>query len=68
MLGGKQDAAELLVVCQERGIRVHNAGIFASGLLVGGDTYKYGPAPPHMVLKTKQWAQLAEEYKTTVRA
>lgn len=68
LFGGEQDAAELLLVCQERGIRVHNAGIFASGLLVGGNTYKYGPAPPHMVLKTKQWAELAEEYKTTVSA
>jgi aryl-alcohol dehydrogenase-like predicted oxidoreductase len=30
-----QDGYELMLECQKRGIKVHNAGIFASGLLVG---------------------------------
>ena len=66
-LGAEQGAGELLVECQARGIKVHNAGIFASGLLVGGSTYKYGPAPPHIVERTQQWAKLAHDYNTTVR-
>ena len=40
-----QDGYELMLECQKRGIKVHNAGIFASGLLVGGSHYKYAPAP-----------------------
>ena len=40
-----QDGYDVLLECQERGVRVHNAGVFASGLLVGGSHYKYGPLP-----------------------
>uniref|UniRef100_A0A7S0N6H5 NADP-dependent oxidoreductase domain-containing protein n=1 Tax=Pyramimonas obovata TaxID=1411642 RepID=A0A7S0N6H5_9CHLO len=58
-----QDAAELLLECQKRNIRVHNAGIFASGLLVGGSTYKYGPAPPEVKQKTQAWRELCEEHR-----
>ena len=36
---------EVLMECQKQGIEVHNAGIFASGLLVGGSTLDYAPAP-----------------------
>mmetsp|Transcript_31128 Transcript_31128/g.43144 ORF Transcript_31128/g.43144 Transcript_31128/m.43144 type:complete len:384 (-) Transcript_31128:370-1521(-) len=57
-----QNGAELLLECQRRGIQVHNAGIFASGLLVGGSTYKYGAAPPEIIRKTEEWGKLAAKY------
>merc|ERR1711879_1039611 len=43
-----------LLECQRRGIPVHLAGIFASGLLVGGSTYAYQIAPPDKVAKTEK--------------
>jgi len=61
-----QDAAELLLECQIRGIRVHNAGIFASGLLVGGSTYKYGPPPPEVLRKTQAWRELCAEHNVAL--
>jgi hypothetical protein len=40
-------------------MRSHNAGIFNTGLLVGGVTYAYGVAPPEMVERVRQWEDLA---------
>lgn len=57
-----QDGYELLVECQNRGIKVHNAGIFASGLLVGGSHYKYAPAPPEVLDRRERWAALAGKH------
>jgi D-threo-aldose 1-dehydrogenase len=39
-------AEELLPLCEERGIAVIAGGVFNSGVLAGGDTYDYAPAPP----------------------
>lgn len=51
------------VECERRGIDVHVAGVFASGLLVAaGGTYAYMEAPPHLVERTAQWRQLAEKH------
>ena len=57
-----QDGLDVLLECQERGVKVHNAGIFASGLLVGGSHYKYGPAPDEVKQRTERWKQLADEH------
>lgn len=35
------DCLELLLECQERGIEVHMAGVYASGCLVGGSTFRF---------------------------
>ena len=57
-----QDGYDVLLECQERGVRVHNAGVFASGLLVGGSHYKYGPPPDEVKQRTERWKLLAEEH------
>lgn len=41
----RSGADELLPLCEERGIAVIAGGVFNSGVLAGGDTYDYGPAP-----------------------
>lgn len=57
-----QDGYALMLECQRRGIKVHNAGIFASGLLVGGSHYKYAPAPAEVLQRRESWTQLADKY------
>ena len=54
-----QDGAGLMALCQARGVKIHNAGIFASGLLVGGDHYKYEKAPPEILARREKWAALS---------
>lgn len=61
-----QSGYELLCDCQQRGVRVHNAGIYASGLLVGGTTYRYATAPAVMVERAGKWEQLAKKYGVTL--
>ena len=57
-----QDGGDVLWECERRGVAVHNAGIFASGLLVGGSHYKYAPAPPDIVARTERWRALASKH------
>eukprot|EP00929_Paragymnodinium_shiwhaense_P015073 TRINITY_DN123085_c0_g1_i1.p1 TRINITY_DN123085_c0_g1~~TRINITY_DN123085_c0_g1_i1.p1 ORF type:complete len:388 (-),score=68.63 TRINITY_DN123085_c0_g1_i1:303-1466(-) len=57
-----QDGYECLEVCRQRGMEVHVAGVFASGLLVGVDRYSYSPAPQEMKDKAKQWGELAQKH------
>jgi hypothetical protein len=57
-----QDGLELMLLCQSRGVKIHNAGIFASGLLVGGDHYKYEKAPAEIIARREKWAALAEKH------
>ena len=57
-----QDGCELYKECEKRGMYIHNAGIYASGLLVGGSTYKYGPANEEVIAKKKAWEALCEEF------
>lgn len=59
-----QDGLELMRECQARGIDVHNAGAFASGILVGGSSYKYGKAPDEVNAKVDKWGKLAVKYAT----
>jgi len=42
----RSGADELLPLCKEQGIAVIAGGVFNSGVLAGGDTYDYAPAPP----------------------
>lgn len=60
------DGLELLQECQARGTKVANVGIFASGVLVGGSTYKYGPAPQWVLERKEAWKSLAEKYGFTL--
>lgn len=63
-----QDGLDVLLECQTRGVAVHNAGIFASGLLVGGSHYKYGPAPPEILDRVDRWKRLCAEHDVTLPA
>lgn len=62
LLDHDEAALELLNECQSRGITVQNAGIFASGVLVGGVTYKYSPAPVSVLARVAQWTDLANAF------
>lgn len=55
-----QDGLPLLNECRVRGIPVFIAGVFCSGLLVGGDHYKYEPATDDVRALAAQWAVLAK--------
>ena len=46
-------AAELLPLCEERGITVIAGGVFNSGILAGGDTFDYHSAPPDVVTRVE---------------
>src|SRR6185312_11249934 len=41
----QRGADELLPLCADRGVSVIAAGVFNSGILAGGSTFNYGPAP-----------------------
>jgi D-threo-aldose 1-dehydrogenase len=45
---------ELLPLCAERGIAVIAGGLFNSGLLAGGTTFNYRPAPSELVERAAQ--------------
>lgn len=42
-------AEELFPECERRGIGILAAGAFNSGILAGGTTYDYAPAPPELL-------------------
>ena len=63
-----QDGYEVLLECQERNISVHNAGVFASGVLVGGSNYKYAPAPEEIKSRVARWRSLADAYDVPLPA
>ena len=62
------EGAVVLQECAARGIAVHNAGTFATGLLAGGFSYVYQEAPPEMVAKTAKWEQLCHRYNLPLPA
>lgn len=73
MLAGRwnlidQSGYELLLECQRKGVRVHNASIFASGLLAGGTTYQNREAPPEIVRRATCWSALACKYGSSLSA
>lgn len=54
--------------CEAAGVKVHVAGVFCSGLLVGGDTYAYKKAPPEMVERAQAWRALAAKHGCSLPA
>jgi len=51
-----QSGSRVLAECYERGKPVHLAGVYASGLLAGGDTYGYSRCPDQTILdKLNTW-------------
>lgn len=59
---------DLFLECQRRSVVVHNAGIFASGLLAGGTTYRYQQATAEQIERTERWTQLCDEYSIPLPA
>lgn len=59
-----QEGLPCLLECQERGVEVHVAGVFASGFLVDqkAGTYAYTTAPPEVVARARCWKELAEKW------
>ena len=53
-------APELLPLCAERGIAVIAGGVFNSGLLAGGTTFDYAPAPPETVERARRLETVCE--------
>jgi D-threo-aldose 1-dehydrogenase len=79
MLAGRytlleQDSLDdLLPLCQERGVGIVAAGVFNSGLLAHVEPpehgrYNYGDAPPAIVERAREIAQICERHGTTLPA
>lgn len=49
-----RSAAGVLDLCAERGIAVLAAGVLNSGVLAGGTTFDYGPAPPEILERARR--------------
>lgn len=63
--------AELLPLCQERGVSVIAAGVFNSGLLADpspGATYDYAPAPAHLVERAERLAAICARHGVALKA
>jgi D-threo-aldose 1-dehydrogenase len=57
------ESLQLFQKCEELDIEVHLAGIFASGALVGRDSYKYAKIDdPVIARKIQDWTLLCEEH------
>jgi D-threo-aldose 1-dehydrogenase len=50
--------AELLPLCEERGIAVIAGGVFNSGVIAGGTTFDYEAAPPEIVARVDRLREL----------
>jgi D-threo-aldose 1-dehydrogenase len=63
-----QSALPLLNECRRRNIKVHNAGVFCSGLLVGGSHYKYSDCSESSSVLTQlaQWKELCSKHQVTI--
>jgi D-threo-aldose 1-dehydrogenase len=63
-----QASLPILVECEKRNIKVANAGVFATGYLVGGDAYLYDTPPPEIVAARQSWQTLADRYNVSLPA
>lgn len=63
-----QDSLPILVECEKLGVAVHNAGVFATGFLVGGANYLYNTPPPEIVARRDGWIALAEKHGCSLPA
>jgi D-threo-aldose 1-dehydrogenase len=59
---------ELLPLCQERGIAVIAGGVFNSGVLAGGDTYNYAPAPPDILARVERLRETCARWQVPLQA
>lgn len=59
---------ELLPLCEERGVAVIAGGVFNSGVLAGGDTYDYGPAPGEIRERVRALRKVCDRHDTPLEA
>lgn len=66
LLDHTSEAYDLLTLCQLKGAKVHLGGIFASGILVGGNTYNYKTIDSNspVLSKVQRWKALCHKYNT----
>ena len=64
----RQAVPELLPLCEERGIAVIAGGILNSGLLAGGRTFDYGPAPPELVRRARELEEICARHGVPLTA
>lgn len=61
-------AEDLLPACERRGTSVVAGGVYNSGLLAGGTTYDYGPAPQELRARAERLGQVCASYGVPLRA
>lgn len=59
---------ELIPACDAKGVRLVIGGPYNSGLLAGGTTFEYAPAPADMLEKRHRLAALCERYDVPLKA
>jgi D-threo-aldose 1-dehydrogenase len=64
----RQAVPELLPLCAERGIAVIAAGVLNSGLLAGGTTFDYAPAPAELVARARELEAICAPYGVPLAA
>ncbi|MEV5570106.1 aldo/keto reductase [Spirillospora sp. NPDC052269] len=60
--------AELLPACLERGTSVVIGGVFNSGVLAGGTTYDYAPAPAETLERVERLREICARHEVPLRA
>lgn len=55
-------AGDLLPTCAEHGVSVIAGGVFNSGILAGGTTYDYAPAPPALLVRARWLAAVCRRH------
>jgi D-threo-aldose 1-dehydrogenase len=58
----------LLPLCAERGVGVHAAGVFNSGVLAGGTTFDYATASPSVLARRDELAALCAQFDAPLAA
>src|SRR5690348_2079422 len=64
----RSGADELLPLCEERDIAVIAGGVFNSGVLAGGETYNYAPAPADVRLRVEQLRETCARWDVPLQA
>lgn len=59
---------ELLPLCAERGVPVMAAGVFNSGVLAGGATFDYEPAPAEILARRRSLESMCMRYDVPLAA